>query len=766
VATILPSVEATQATREVAQSESHLKELAAIASIVECCGLEFDPHLARESLLIGSTGAAKPFVRLSRALHDLGVRLVGIELSLHEALNNLQPDTAVVALVPASTKVDDGTSAEATELLVLLERSGRKIRINTGEWLSESELLDRLGLANSKTRRLFGVARPLAPADGLTGPPPDDHGHGDDGHGGGHAHPHPLTRLIGLLRMESRDLWTVIIFALGIGILSLASPITTEALVNNVQGGNQAMIQVVLVLSIVLLIALGLAGVMRALQTWIVELIQRRVFVRVVDDLSYRLPRVCITAFDRHHGPELVNRFFDVLTVQKASAILLLDGVSVFIQATVGLLVLAIWHPWLLTFNIVLVIAFAILIFLLGHGAITANIRESYAKYGVAGWLEEMVRHPTAFKFPAGQEYAQSRADELCREYIHWRQRSFRIVFRQIIFAIALQVLASTLLLGLGGYLVIRNELTLGQLVAAELIIVVLVGGFVKLGKSLESFYDLMAAVDKVGHLVDLPLEKDRGEYLPPSKTPARLDIHHVGFAFREGHHSHTVLHDVNASIRPGERVAIVSSCGGGKSTLLELIYGLREPTSGHIEFDGVDLRDIRLDSLREQVMAVSFDEVFDGTVLENVRLGRPSISLTDVRNALRAVGLLSAVQHLPEGIYTVLNTGGAPLSRSQAQQLMLARAIAGHPRLLLIDGTLDQLDPQVRRQIMPALFDRLAPWTLLIVSYDPEVLAACDRRIEINPKASSNGHCHSGQHTPHSNGSSDRGNHPEEPAR
>jgi ABC-type bacteriocin/lantibiotic exporter with double-glycine peptidase domain len=705
-------------------------DIATLSAVAHVCDRTVDPNHAREAVkTTAQLGDSALLLRLSLSLRTVGVRLSVMSWSFEEAMAQLRPGVCLV--------VADHLNPEIAYLIH--HRDGRTLHLANGQTITTDELIQRIG-ADRDQPIDWGLARPSSPVEGMVGRELQTHG-GHTAHGahgaGGHHGTTPIRRLWGLIKPESGDLWVVGIFSLMIGLLSLATPITVEAIVGSVQGGNSAMMQVVTVLTLVLLFCLALAGAMRALKIYVVELIQRRIFVRVVADLSYRLPRVCTEAFDEEHGPELVNRFFDVLTVQKASATLMLDGLAVIIQAIVALLVLAIWHPFLLGFNLVLMVGFVVLIWVLGYGGITAKIRESYAKYAVAGWLEEMVRNPLAFKHTSGQEYAMNRADDMAREYILARRDSFAILYRQILFGIGLQAMASAALLGLGGYLVIRNELTLGQLVAAELIVAVTVGSFVKLGKSLESWYDLMAAVDKLGHLVDLPLERQQGEYLPihPMKAdgrpnPVAIEIRDLSFTYHGA--THRGFGGVNAMIPAGARAAIVGPSGTGKSTLLELLFGLREPAKGLITVDGIDMRDIRLETIREQTATVSHKEVFDGDIIDNVRLGRPGITLNDVRDALDAVGLLEDIQNFPHGMRTHLSTGGAPLSWGQQQRLMLARALAGKPRLLLVDGVLDRLDPNVRANLIPVLFDKHAPWTLVVVTTDPDILRACDHRIEL----------------------------------
>ncbi|HRX87400.1 MAG TPA: ABC transporter ATP-binding protein, partial [Phycisphaerae bacterium] len=443
-----------------------------------------------------------------------------------------------------------------------------------------------------------------------------------------------------------------------------------------------------------------------------------------------RLPRVHVASFDRDHGPELVNRFFDVLTVQKVGATLLLDGVAVVLQAAIGLLILAFYHPFLLAFDVVLLVGILLVLFALGRGAVRTAVVESKAKYAVAASLEEIARHPLSFKQAGGPELAQQRADGLAVAYVEARERHYRVVFRQIIGSLALQALAATALLTLGGWLVINGQLTLGQLVAAELIVSIVLASFAKLGQKLESFYDLLAAVDKLGQLLDLPLERAAGEPHAGGAGGAAVRFRGLGFGYAG---KPPVFRDFDLVVHAGERVQIVGGHGSGKSTLTDLLCGLRAPTVGHLELDGVDLREMSLTSLRRQVAVVRGIELIDGSIADNVQMGRPDVGLAEVRAALASAGLLEEVLMLPDGLATVLNASGAPLSTGEARRLMLARALAGNPRLLVLDDFLDDLDSDARQRVLPELVRPDRGWTLIVTSRHDQAFDAMHQIIRLS---------------------------------
>ncbi len=188
--------------------------------------------------------------------------------------------------------------------------------------------------------------------------------------------------------------------------------------------------------------------------------------------------------------------------------------------------------------------------------------------------------------------------------------------------------------------------------------------------------------------------------------------------------------------LSPGQSLAVVGSAAVGKSALLDLITGVRHPSSGHVSLDGIDLRELRPDSLREHVSLARGIEIFHGTIEENVHLNRPQINASDVREALTMVGLLDEIMKLPEGLSTIVQTNGAPLSTSQADRLMIARAIVGRPRLLLIDGTLDRLSDEDTKKILNSIAGPRQPWTLVVTTGRRLVIAAMSRVLDLDNNA------------------------------
>lgn len=542
-------------------------------------------------------------------------------------------------------------------------------------------------------------------------------------------HSSPWRQLKYWLWPETRDIAAVALFAGVISILSLATPITVETLVNTVAFGR--LLQPLIVLSLILLLCLTLVAILRLWQAQISELLQQRLFVRVMTDLAAKLPRVKHSAWDGQYPPDVMNRVFEVVTLQKGASELVLEGTAFALQMVISLVVLALYHPYLFGFDVILLCGLGLIVTLLGRGGVYTAIKESKTKYAVVTWFEEFLNCPCSFRNRSGEAAMYSRADNLVLDYVSMRQKHFRVLFRQMAFTLGLQALAGSLLLGLGGWLVLEGQLTLGQLVAAELIIATLLSSFSKLGKHLEALYDLLAAVDKLGYLLELPTMVDQGYALERKSTGMTVSIHGVSHRFPD---QMPAPQSLFLRLSPGELVALMGPPSSGKSTVLDMLFGVRAPDAGEIEFDGHDIRLLHPLDLRDQVALVRNVEIFTGTVLENIHLGREGITLPVITQVLRELDLYAELQRLPQGLETLLNPAVRPLSDSLALRLMLARALVAQPRLLLLDGGLDHLPENLLHSTMAILKNTAKRCTLLIVTHRSAVADQCDRLIRLEP--------------------------------
>lgn len=508
----------------------------------------------------------------------------------------------------------------------------------------------------------------------------------------------PWRRLWAWVSFERQDLWVAAGYATAVGVLSLASPLVVQSLFNNVAFGT--LVQPLLVLALILLVALGVAAFLNALQLLIVEHIGRRVFLRTAMDFATRLPLVRGRLGARDLD-ELSNRFIDVVIVEKTMAKIVFDGLTATLQIAVGLLLLAVYHPYLLAFDIMLIVAINFVIFVLGRNAVSSAIVESKKKYALFAWLQDVAKNTLSFRSERGSDYATRRTSEMAQQWLGARKRHFGIQFRQVTGMYTIQVVATTLLLALGGFLVVDRQLSLGQLVAAELMITLTVSSLAKIGTLFSQVYDLIAALDKIGAVLDLEAPDVDGEELNGGQGMA-LEVK---------------MKELNLQLDPGHKVLV---CATEKPESLAVIDGIISPTTqprGSLRIDHLDAQDVALDSLHEKVMLMRPGGLFPGSVRDNVTLGDHTIDRSRVQRALEIADVSERVESLPDGIDTEINRAGYPLGPHDQARLLLARAFVLEPRLLIVDRVFDSLGLRERESIIDRLFANELPWTVLYLT-------------------------------------------------
>lgn len=535
----------------------------------------------------------------------------------------------------------------------------------------------------------------------------------------------PLHRLQQLIHIEHRDITTLLAYGVGIGLMSLATPITVQALVNTIAFG--ALLQPLVVLTLILLVLLTFSNSLVALQFYVVEMLQRRLFARFFGVAARNLRQATQANHDNLYLPELANRFFDVVSLQKAAASLLLETLGYLLQTLIGMILLAFYHPMLLALDLFLIAALYFVLIVMGRGGIPTVIEQSRAKYVAAAWLESIAANSVLGKSQSNADFFDAQTRRIAEDYLAASVRHFRVLSRQNVGALVLHTLANTALLGMGGWMVIERQLSLGQLIAAELVVNAMVYGLTRLGKTLDNFYELVASIDKISYLLDLPQERDQGGVTPPiGMSPFQVEIQQL--TMPEGLQFDTVK-QLDLQLAAGDSLAI--SAGAERGTLLDVLYGLRNPIAGRIYLDSQDLRDLSLGALRDQISLVRHAEVIDASIADNVAVGR-NIETGEIRTALNQVGLLEAITLLPDSLSTRLCAHGAPLSHEQCLRLTLARAIAARPRLLMIDRLLDCIDQHWLPSILDHLFADNVCWTFIVVSQNPSVIDRCRRHARV----------------------------------
>lgn len=537
----------------------------------------------------------------------------------------------------------------------------------------------------------------------------------------------PVQRLFRLLSEDRKDILYIYIYAIFIGLISLTLPLGIQATISLISGG-------VVFSSVYILIGLVIVGVLavgglQVMQITLVEYLQRRVFTKAAFEFAFRVPRIKIEALENVHAPELINRFFDVLTIQKGLPKLLIDFSSATIQIFFGLLLLSFYHPFFVFFGILLIGLLALIFYLTGPKGLQSSLKESKFKYKVVYWLEELARALNSFKLSGNTPLPTKKTDYNVNNYLKNRKAHFGVLVSQYIYFILFKALVTGGLLIIGTILVVQREISLGQFVASEVIIILILNSVEKIIMYLDTVYDMLTAVDKIAAVTDLPLEKSGGFNLPQKQKGVKIIAKDLFYRFPK--HTHYVLKNINLTIEPGENVCIAGSGGSGKTTLTSTLAGLHIGFEGMITLDGFSLRDLDLTNLRDMIgKNVSPEDIFEGTVLDNLLLSKPRASIEDAIWAMEEAGISDEINALPEGLNTSVVSGGKGLTSSLINKIILARCLAKKPRLLILNDFFQNFPRPERLRLMSKLAKPQQPWTLVVVSNDPLIMATCDRVI------------------------------------
>jgi len=527
----------------------------------------------------------------------------------------------------------------------------------------------------------------------------------------------PIRRFWLLLKPDRLEIRNLYIYAIIIGLLNLVLPIGIQSIINLIQGGTVSTSWVVLI--ILVAAAITISGVLQINQLRITENLQQKIFTRAAFEFTYRIPRIKLEQLFKHYAPELMNRFFDVISIQKGITKILIDFSSASIQVLFGLVLLSLYHPFFIVFSLLLVIVLVTIFWLTMKRGLKTSLEESKHKYALAHWLEELARSNTTFKLAGKSTLSMNRTNEQTHKYTIAREKHFKILKWQYSLMVVFKVLVAVGLLLIGGLLVIDQQMNIGQFVAAEIVILLIVNSVEKAILSFETIYDVLTALEKIGQVIDLELEKEGGIPLENKSEGIELDLSNISYHYPQ--EQKLVIDDLSFHIKPGNRVLISGKNNSGKSTLLYLVGGLMYPTDGSISIDQIPSDNYEYENLRSQIGGYLRDEtLFEGTLLENITLGRENIDFDNVKWSIEKLNLSKTIKQLRDGYHTHIIPQGKQFSKSTVAKILLARAIVTKPRLLLLENSFSVFSNEDKENILKFLLDSSHEWTVLLSSSLP----------------------------------------------
>ncbi|MEA9411418.1 peptidase domain-containing ABC transporter [Flavobacterium sp. PL02] len=537
----------------------------------------------------------------------------------------------------------------------------------------------------------------------------------------------PIKRFYNLLELDKKDIYQIFFYAIFAGLISLSLPLGIQAIITFIQSGRVSASWIVLIILVVAGVAL--VGILSFMQLRITENLQQKIFVRASFEFAARLPKIKQSELYGTYPPELTNRFFDTMTIQKGTSKLLTDFSAALLQITFGIILLSLYHPYFIVFGLLLFLLLYFIFKFSYKSGLETSLKESKFKYKVASWLQEMARNNYSFRNELNYDFALQKNNSIVSGYLTYREKHFSVIKRQFTQLILFKIIITASLLSIGGYLVLSQEMNIGQFVAAEIIILLVINSVEKIILGLESFYDVLTSVEKIGQVTDLELEENSDSQNDRCYNNITLETEGLSVKFPDSQKN--ALDSITLKINQGEKIVIDGQNGSGKTTLIRLLSGVLKQSSGAFYINDDTFKKINLKQYRSQIGSIIHNETpFEGTILENITFNDPSISSEDLKWAVDGVQLSPFIKLLPKGLDTHIYPEGRQLSSSNAQKILLARSIIHKPKILFYEDPTDTMDDDVANEIIDFITSDKNKWTIIVSSKNPYWKTKSTRKI------------------------------------
>ena len=529
-----------------------------------------------------------------------------------------------------------------------------------------------------------------------------------------------LTKFFELIRLEKKEVTAIYFYAILGGIIQLTLPLGIQTIINFSQAaaGNKELPVSIVLLIFIVLIGILVTGILQVNQMKIVEKIEQSIFTRFSLEFAYKIPKIESSELNKNHLPELMNRFFEVINLQKGLSKILLDIPLAVIQILFGLVLLSFYNSTFIVLGLLLILLLFFIFKYTTSKGLIACYNESENKYEVASWLEEIARSYKTFKISSQNNFHLKKTDELVNDYLAFKTKHFEILKFQYWSLIGFKLLISALMLIIGAVLLIQQQLNIGQFIAAEIVILLILSAVEKLILNLEVAYTILTGVEKLNVISEKKTEVKGKMPFVLNGNGISIEVKNLDFKFID---SRPLLENLNFDIKPGTKICVMGDGGSGKSILLELIGGTMKDFEGIINVNNIPINNINQNEYRNNIgIFYNEQDIFDGTIFDNICMGNENITPNEIMKYAEILEVKEFISQLPEGLYTILQPTGKGLSTIIAKKILLLRAITNHPELLLLDEPFELAGAESSMKICNYLIELKNTTCIVVSGYIP----------------------------------------------
>jgi ATP-binding cassette, subfamily B, bacterial len=533
-----------------------------------------------------------------------------------------------------------------------------------------------------------------------------------------------VSKLHKLIMTDKKDITSTYLYATLAALLQLSLPLGIQAIISYVMAGSISTSIYVLIGMVVT--GTFLNGLLQVKQMEVIEKLKQKIFVRYSFEFNYKLPKLNIQKLDAYYLPELVNRFFETVSLQKSFDKILLDIPAAVIQIFLGILLLFIYHPYFIGFGILLIILLAVVLRFTSPLGLDTAFQASNYKYKIASWLEEIARTVKSFKYAKNKKLQENKIDHLVTGYLDSKTSHFKLLMIQYWAMIAFKTLITISMLVLGVSLLVNQQINIGQFIAVDIVIIAIMASIEKLITNIDSIYDSLVSIEKLAKITEAEVEESGTIALEDTNTGVDIEFKDVTFGYTA---EQIAIENTSLTINANECIQIKGKSGSGKSTILRLLTGAYTTFNGNILIENIPLRNYDVDTLHKNTgVLLSAQDIIEGTISENISLGGANVPINEIADFTKLIGLTDFINNNPKGFDTMLQPNGSKLPNTVRQKILLTRAILGNNRLLLLEEPFQWLTEETIKDVMAYL--KASNTTIIIASDDERITKYVDRSI------------------------------------